>query len=204
MKAILVVDVQNDFCPGGALAVPEGDQVVPVINQIMNQYDLVIATQDWHPANHVSFAASHSGHAVGEIIEANGLSQLLWPVHCVQNSEGAALHCGLDAEKVDRRIRKGTESGIDSYSAFFDNGRKGKTELDSFLQENGVTDVAVCGLATDYCVKFTVLDALELGYAVNLLVDACRAVNLQPGDEQKAINKMRAKGATIIQDQTAG
>jgi nicotinamidase/pyrazinamidase len=195
MKTLLVVDVQNDFCPGGALAVEKGDEVVPVLNDQMALMDLVVATADWHPSDHVSFAASHAGKEIGDEVTVNGLSQTLWPVHCVQNTQGAQFHPDLDRTKIDKTILKGTDLDIDSYSGFFDNGHQQKTELDDYLKGKGVTHVYVGGLATDYCVKYTVLDALDLGYKVTLLKPGCRGVDLNAGDIGRALKEMEAKGA---------
>jgi nicotinamidase/pyrazinamidase len=198
MKALILVDIQNDFCPGGALAVPDGDAVVPVINRIQGNYDLVVATQDWHPANHGSFAANHPGGAVGEQIELAGQEQILWPVHCVQETPGAAFHPDLNLDRVARVFRKGTDPAIDSYSGFFDNGHRAATGLGDYLRERGVEEVHVCGLATDYCVKFTALDAIALGFRVALLEEAARGVELRPGDVRRAVEEMRRRGVTII------
>lgn len=198
MRALIVVDVQNDFCPGGALAVPEGDRVVPAINRLMPEFELVVATQDWHPADHGSFAASHPGRAVGERIELAGLEQILWPVHCVADTPGAELHAQLDRGLIGLRVRKGTDREVDSYSAFFDNGHRRSTALHEELARRGVDAVCVCGLATDYCVKFTVLDALELGYATYVVRDATRGVNLRPGDAERALEELAGRGARIV------
>ena len=179
MKALIIVDVQNDFCPGGALPVPEGDRVVEVINRIQPGFDLVVATQDWHPADHGSFAANHPGRRPGEQIELAGLPQILWPVHCVQGTPGAELHAGLDRSRIARVFHKGTDPNVDSYSGFFDNGRRTSTGLGEYLKGQGVTEVYVCGLATDYCVKFTALDAVGLGFKTYLIEDACRGVELR-------------------------
>jgi nicotinamidase/pyrazinamidase len=199
MNALIIVDVQNDFCPGGALAVPEGDCVVPVANRLQANYDLVVATQDWHPANHGSFAANHPGRTVGEEIELAGLPQLLWPVHCLEGTHGAAFHPGLNLGRVARVFRKGTDPTIDSYSGFFDNGHRVATGLADYLREHGVDEVHVCGLATDYCVKFTAFDALALGFRVALLENASRGVELRQGDVRRAIEEMRQHGVTIIE-----
>lgn len=198
MKVLIIVDVQNDFCPGGALPVPEGDRVVEVINGMQSGVDLVVATQDWHPANHGSFAANHPGHSPGEQIELAGLPQILWPVHCVQNTPGAELHPGLDQSRIARVFRKGTDPSVDSYSGFFDNGRRSSTGLGEYLKGRGVADVCVCGLATDYCVKATALDAANLGFNTHLLEDGCRGVELRPGDVQRAIDEMRRQGVVIV------
>jgi nicotinamidase/pyrazinamidase len=199
MNALILVDIQNDFVPGGALAVPEGDRIVPVVNRLQPRFDLVVATQDWHPAGHGSFAANHPGRRPGEIIDLNGLSQMLWPTHCVQGTAGAEFVPGLDQKKRDRVFVKGTAPEVDSYSGFFDNGHRQETGLGDYLRERDVTEVYVAGLATDYCVKFTALDALQLGFKTYLISDACRGVNIQPGDVELAIEEMRAAGATIVQ-----
>jgi nicotinamidase/pyrazinamidase len=199
MKALILVDLQNDFCAGGALEVAEGNLVIPIANALLNKFDLVIATQDWHPANHGSFAAMHPWRKPGAIIELNGLPQVLWPIHCVQESFGAEFVKELDTTKITKVFVKGTDPGIDSYSGFFDNGHRKSTGLGEYLKEQGVTELYVLGLATDYCVKFTVLDGLELGFKVNLIEDACRGVNLQAADVAEAIAEMAEKGATILQ-----
>ena len=159
MKALLVIDVQNDFCPGGSLAVKEGDQIVSGINRFMPQFDLVVASQDWHPENHGSFAVNHE-KTPGELIELNGLTQILWPKHCVQGSAGAEFHAELNTDEIDAVFTKGENPLIDSYSAFYDNGHLNKTGLDDYLKSKQVTELFLCGLATDYCVKFTALDAV--------------------------------------------
>lgn len=203
-QALVLIDIQTDFCPGGALAVPKGDEVVKVANAWMTKFrnENIIATQDWHPADHGSFAKNHKKADSGEpmdtysLIMLNGLAQILWPTHCVQNTEGADFHKDLDMVPVV--FCKGEDPTVDSYSGFFDNGKRNKTQLDAYLKENGIDELFIMGLATDYCVKFTVIDALELGYKVNVIADGCRAVNLNPGDDVKAFNEMKAKGANII------
>lgn len=197
MNALLLVDIQNDFLPGGALGVPQGDQVIPVANRLEPQFELVVATQDWHPANHGSFAANHPGKQPGDIIDLNGLRQILWPVHCVQNTPGAAFAPGLDTRRFARVFQKGTNPGIDSYSALFDNGHRKATGLGDFLKARGVTDLFIAGLATDYCVKFTSLDAVPLGFRTHVIADACRGVNLQPGDVAAAIAEMKQAGVQV-------
>ncbi len=199
MNALVIADVQNDFCPGGALPVRNGDEVVPAINRLQPRFDLVVATQDWHPVNHGSFAANHPGRSPGEQVELAGLPQILWPVHCVQNTPGAELHAGLDRARIARIFRKGTDPNVDSYSGFFDNGRRASTGLGEYLKGQGVTAVYVCGLATDYCVKHTALDAVSLGFPTHLLAAACRGVDLQHGDSQRAIDEMRQGGVLIVQ-----
>jgi nicotinamidase/pyrazinamidase len=197
--AFLIIDVQNDFVPDGALAVPDGDAVVPAINRLQPVFELVVATQDWHPANHGSFAANHPGKRPGDIIELNGLPQILWPVHCVQNTRGAEFVPALNSTRIRRVFQKGTDPGIDSYSGFFDNGHRKATGLGDYLKGEGITDVYIAGLATDYCVKFTALDAIGLGFKTWLIADACRGVNLDPRDSKKAIDEMKSKGVEVIQ-----
>jgi nicotinamidase/pyrazinamidase len=199
MKALILVDLQYDFCPGGALEVKNGDEVIPVANQLSSKFDLVVATQDWHPADHGSFAANHPWRYPGQVIDLNGLEQILWPIHCVQNSFGAEFVKELDTANFAAVIQKGTDKGIDSYSGFFDNGHRKATGLHDLLQEKGVEEVYIMGLAQDYCVKFTVLDALELGYSVYLITDGTRPVNLNEGDGQKALDEMEEKGAILIE-----
>jgi nicotinamidase/pyrazinamidase len=197
MQALIVVDVQNDFCPGGALAVPDGDAVVPVANGLMDRFELVVASQDWHPEGHVSFASNHAGKMPGDVIDVGGMPQTLWPDHCVQGTPGAAFPPGLDTGSVDRVFQKGVDPQIDSYSAFFDNARMRATGLAAFLREAGVDEVWLCGLATDYCVKFSALDALDSGFEVVVVEDGVRAVDLVPGDGQRALDELRQAGARI-------
>ncbi len=198
MNALILVDLQNDFLPGGSLAVAGGDRVIAIANQLAHAHRLVIATQDWHPANHASFAANHPGHNPGEVIDLGGLTQVLWPVHCVQNTGGALFAPGLDTRAIHHVFQKGTDPAIDSYSGFFDNGHQKTTGLGEFLRGRGVKSVFVAGLATDYCVKFTALDARGLGLDVTLVHSGCRAVNLQPRDEQAALEQMIAAGVAIV------
>lgn len=199
MKALILVDIQNDFLPGGALAVPEGDAVIPVANKLQAAFPLVVATQDWHPANHGSFAASHPGKKVFEQIDLNGLPQTLWPVHCVQNTPGATLAASLKQDRIAKVFQKGTDPGIDSYSGFFDNGHRKSTGLGEWLKQKSATEVFVCGLATDYCVKFTALDAVQFGFKTHLVEDASRGVNLRPDDVTNAIAEMERAGVVIVQ-----
>ncbi len=198
MKALILVDIQNDFLPGGALAVPDGDAVVPLANQLQTVFPLVVATQDWHPANHGSFAANHPGKNVFEQIDLNGLPQTLWPVHCVQNAPGAQIASALKQERIAKIFQKGTDPGIDSYSGLFDNGHRKSTGLGEWLKDKGVTEIFVCGLATDYCVKFTALDAVQSGFKTTLIEDASRGVNLQPNDVQNAIAEMKRAGVAVV------
>ena len=197
-RALILVDLQNDFVPGGALPVREGDAVIPVANRVQQAFDLIVASRDWHPRDHGSFAANHPGKKVGDVIDLNGLSQILWPVHCVQNTHGAEFVPGLDTSRIDRVFLKGTDRDIDSYSAFFDNGHRRSTGMDEYLKERGVRDVYVCGLATDYCVNFTALDAAKLGFNVHLIEDASRGVNLKPDDSANAVEGIRRAGGQII------
>jgi len=199
MKALILVDIQNDFLPCGALAVPDGDAVVPVANRLQTMFPLVAATQDWHPVNHGSFAANHPGKKVFEQIDLNGLPQTLWPVHCVQGTSGAELAPGLQRERIAKIFPKGTDAGIDSYSGLFDNGHRKSTGLGEWLKAKGVTEVFVCGLATDYCVKFTALDAAQLGFKTHFIEDASRGVNLQPNDVMNAIAEMNRAGIATMQ-----
>jgi nicotinamidase/pyrazinamidase len=199
MNALVLVDIQNDFLPGGALAVPQGDQVIPIANRVQPHFDLVVATQDWHPADHASFAANHPARSIGDVIELDGLPQILWPVHCVQGSRGAELAPDLDRSHIARVFRKGEDPHIDSYSGFFDNGHRRATGLGDYLRKQDVRNIYLAGLATDYCVKFTALDARQLGFNVYLIEDACRGVNLNPGDVSTAVAEMRAAGVKVAQ-----
>ncbi|MBA4302458.1 nicotinamidase/pyrazinamidase [Algoriphagus alkaliphilus] len=197
-SVLLIVDVQNDFIPGGALAVSEGDQVVPLINDMQKKFRHVIATQDFHPSDHGSFAANHPGRKPFEFIELAGLTQILWPVHCVQGSSGADFHPKLNRSQWMAVFQKGKNPEVDSYSGFFDNARRGDTGLGDFLKSIGIRRVFVCGLALDYCVKFTALDAKSLGFETFLISDATRAVNLKPEDGNLAIAEMEAAGITVL------
>ena len=198
MRALILVDLQNDFMPGGALAVPGGDEVMPVANRLMGRFELVLASQDWHPVDHGSFAANHPGKRPGDRIELNGLDQILWPVHCVRETSGAEFHAELDCSRIDRVFRKGTDPGIDSYSAFFDNAQRRSTGLGRFLKQRGVRQVHVMGLATDYCVRFTALDAVRLGFETHLVVDGCRGVELQAGDVELALAELERAGVRRV------
>jgi len=197
MRALILVDIQNDFIPGGSLAVHDGDAVVPVANQVKQAFDLVVATQDWHPPDHGSFASNNPGAKPGEVGELAGLPQVFWPDHCVQGSQGAQFHAALDLDGVTI-FRKGTDPAIDSYSGFFDNGHRKATGLGEFLRGRGVDEVFVLGLATDYCVKFTALDAVQLGFRTALVEDGCRGVNLASDDSAKAIEEMRRAGVRVM------
>ncbi len=196
--ALILVDIQNDFCPGGSLAVPEGDAIVSIANALQAKFDLVIATQDWHPENHMSFASTHAGHQVGDIIDADGIQQVLWPSHCIQGTQGAKFHPQLDVSRIHKIIHKGTDRYIDSYSAFFDNAHLRSTGLADYLREQGVKEIYLLGLATDYCVKYSCLDAIHLGFQVNLIRDACRGIELQSGDIANALAELQVAGVKII------
>ncbi|WPP53214.1 bifunctional nicotinamidase/pyrazinamidase [Catalinimonas niigatensis] len=199
MDALLLVDIQNDFLPDGALAVKEGDQIIPVVNELQPYFELVVATQDFHPADHGSFAANHSGKKPGEYIILEGLEQILWPVHCVQGTAGAEFAKTLKMNQVATVVKKGLDKNIDSYSGFYDNGHKRSTGLTRYLKDKGVHRVFVTGLAADYCVKFTALDALKEGFKTVVVQDATRAVNLEEGDFEKAMDELREKGAKVMQ-----
>jgi nicotinamidase/pyrazinamidase len=179
MKALVLIDIQNDFLPGGALAVPDGDAILPIVNRLLPKFDLVVATQDWHPPDHGSFAANHAGKSIGDVVNLHGLPQILWPVHCVQGTHGAKLAAELSRGPIVEIFRKGTDPQIDSYSGLFDNGHRKATGLATWLRETGVDEVYLAGLATDYCVKHTALDAAELGFRVFLILDACRVAAMR-------------------------
>ena len=196
--ALVVVDVQTDFCPGGALAVPDGDAVVPVINGLTPAFSIVAATQDWHPADHISFASQHPGKAPFEQIELDYGAQTLWPDHCVEGTAGADLHPGLDRARLQMIVRKGFRCMVDSYSAFKENDRKTETGLAGYLRDRGARHVFVCGLALDVCVLFSALGAKEAGFDVSLIVDASRGLDIE-GSNEKALAEMRAAGVSICQ-----
>jgi nicotinamidase/pyrazinamidase len=198
MKALLIIDVQNDFLPGGALAVNEGDQVIPVINRLQEKFDFIVATQDWHPADHGSFAAHYSGKSPGDLVQLGNLDQVLWPVHCVQGSEGAKFPENLNQLHWKKVFRKGSNPFVDSYSGFYDNDRRENTGLGQYLKDNGIEEIFVTGLATDYCVKFTVLDAIKLGFETTVIKDATKAVNLSPDDYDNALKDMTKAGAEVV------
>lgn len=201
MNALILADLQNDFLPGGALAVPNGDEVIAVANWLLGRFKLVVACQDWHPANHASFAANHPGRLAGGKIELNGLSQVLWPIHCVQDTYGARLSASLDLSRIKRVFQKGTDPLIDSYSGFFDNGHRKSTGLGEFLRRERVSACYVLGLATDYCVKFTALDARTEGFDTYIVIDGCRGIELTVGDVKKSVEEMAAAGVKIVKSQ---
>ncbi|MCV6585816.1 MAG: bifunctional nicotinamidase/pyrazinamidase [Marinibacterium sp.] len=195
-QALVVIDVQNDFCPGGALAVADGDRIVPGINALMADADAVILTQDWHPAGHSSFATSHDGKAPFDLVEMPYGPQVLWPDHCVQGSQGAAFHPDLRVD-ADLILRKGFRGGIDSYSAFFENDQSTPTGLEGYLRTRGISQLTLVGLATDFCVAYSALDAARLGFDVTVRLDLCRAIDLD-GSLAAARNQMTGAGVTLI------
>ncbi|WP_299286979.1 bifunctional nicotinamidase/pyrazinamidase [uncultured Tateyamaria sp.] len=194
--ALIVIDVQNDFCPGGALAVPEGDLIVGGINALMDTAEAVILTQDWHPAGHSSFASSHPGHAAYDMIDMSYGPQALWPDHCIQGSHGAAFHPDLNVERAQMIVRKGYRPGIDSYSAFFENDHTTATGLEGYLRTRGIDTLTLVGLATDFCVNFSAVDAARLGFDVTVRLDLCRAIDLD-GSLATAKAGMKDAGVTL-------
>ncbi|WP_375688334.1 bifunctional nicotinamidase/pyrazinamidase [Pseudooceanicola sp. LIPI14-2-Ac024] len=195
-KALIVIDIQNDFCPGGALAVAGGDEIVPGVNALMAEFPAVILTQDWHPAGHSSFASSHDGAAPFSMTDMPYGPQVLWPDHCVQGSDGAAFHPALDTDRADLVIRKGYNPAIDSYSAFFENDQATPTGLEGYLRSRGITDLTMVGLATDFCVNFSATDAARLGFAVTVRRDLCRAIDME-GSLGAAMEGMAAAGVRV-------
>ena len=183
--ALLVIDVQNDFLPGGSLAVVDGDKVIPVINKLIPQYDLVVATQDWHPANHKSFASQHEGKKVLEETELNGMTQRLWPDHCVQGTFGGEFHKDLELNTAEAVFRKGMDPEIDSYSGFYDNGHLKSTGLAGYFKEKGVEEIHFCGIAADYCVYFSIKDALSEGFKTVLIEEATKPIDAESFEKQK-------------------
>lgn len=196
MKVLLVVDIQNDFLPGGALAIPGGDKVISIVNGLQSKFDLLIASKDWHPLNHISFAQRHKKNP-GEVIEINGLKQELWPNHCVQHTPGAEFSPRLKSGGFDKIFHKGTDPEIDGYSAFFDNAHNRSTGLEEYLKKKGIKELYIAGLATDFCVKYTVLDGLKLGLKMHVIVDACAGINLRAGDVDLALKEMKEAGASF-------
>jgi nicotinamidase/pyrazinamidase len=198
VNALVLIDLQNDFLPGGALAVPEGDAVLPLVNALQPLFDVVVATQDWHPPDHVSFAVNHPGKRAGETIDVAGRRQILWPVHCVADSAGAALSAELDTDRIARVFHKGTDRLVDSYSALFDAADVQHTGLAAYLRERGVSEVYMCGLATDYCVKCSAIDARREGFNTHFIPDASRGIEAMPGDIARAIGDMRRAGVEVV------
>ena len=196
MNALIIVDIQNDFVPGGALAVPGGDEIIPIINELQTSFSLVVATQDWHPEGHKSFASSHAGNKVFDRISLHGLDQVLWPDHCIQGTFGAELHKDLNQNRVEAIFRKGMDPDIDSYSGFYDNGHKKSTGLAGYLRERKVRKVYIAGLASDYCVFFTAKDAIKENFETYLIEDASRPID--PGGFMGAKDEILASGGHII------
>lgn len=196
-KALIVIDVQNDFCPGGALAVENGDEIVPLVNHLIASHDHVVLTQDWHPAGHSSFASQHEGKAPLETIEVSYGPQTLWPDHCIQGSAGSQFHPDLDWTKAEMVIRKGFRPEIDSYSAFFENDHETPTGLSGYLKERGISEIVLAGLATDFCVGFTALDAVQCGFKTSVVMQACRAIDLD-GSLAAMTDTMRAAGVHLL------
>ncbi len=203
-KALILIDIQNDFCEGGALAVKEASQILPVainaIKQFKKNRQQIIATLDWHPANHKSFASNNPDTEAGTLGELNGLPQVWWPDHCIQHTTGSELHQAIPQNAIDFLVYKGENPEVDSYSAFFDNGKRGATTLDTYLKSQNITHLVMMGLATDYCIKFSVLDALDLGYQVTVLTNGCRAVNLNSEDGYRSFAHIKERGANLITD----
>ncbi|WP_282016878.1 bifunctional nicotinamidase/pyrazinamidase [Salegentibacter mishustinae] len=200
MKTLIIVDPQNDFMPGGSLSVPNGDEIIPIINELQEKFDLVIASQDWHPAGHASFASSHKGKSEFETIELNGIEQVMWPEHCVQNTEGAEFHKDLKTAKIEAIFRKGTSLEIDSYSAFYDNRHLKSTGLSGYLKEKNAEDLYFCGLAAEICVHFTAIDAIKEGFKATIIEDATRALNA--ADFGKAKAELKGLGGKVITSST--
>ena len=201
-QALLLIDLQYDFVEGGALAVAGGLDVIEIANRLMPKFELVIATQDWHPPDHQSFASQHPGLSIGEKFQLDGLAQTAWPDHCVQGSHGAEFVKALNLKPIQRVVRKGTDRSVDSYSGFYDNGHRRSTGLAEYLREQNVNHVFVMGLATDYCVLATVLDALKEGLQTTVVDDGCRGVELQAGDIDRAIKLMKSAGAQWVTSST--
>jgi len=199
-KALLVVDVQNDFCKGGALEVKNGNEVIPVINKLVSSgyFDLIVATQDWHPKDHKSFASNHKNKNVYDTIRLNGIEQVLWPDHCVQRHKGSKFHQELNLGKNYRVFKKGSNPEIDSYSGFYDNDHRSSTGLGEFLKKKNIDEIYVTGLATDYCVKFTALDSIKEGFNTFVIKDATRGVNMDKDDSKRAFKEMRTEGVKLI------
>jgi nicotinamidase/pyrazinamidase len=198
MNALIIVDLQNDFLPGGALPVLHGDDVIPLANELQRHFDLVVATQDWHPPDHGSFAANHKGKKPGDRIILDGIEQILWSAHCVQNTRGAEFAAAFDTSRIAHVFHKGIDPRIDSYSTFFDNAHRRHTGLAHYLEKRSVKDIYLMGLALDYCVKYSALDASQLGLNTHVIVDGCRGIELESGDIDRALNEMKCAGATIL------
>jgi len=199
MSALIIVDLQNDFLPGGALPVPRGDEVIPLANKLQRRFELVLATQDWHPPDHGSFAANHPGKNPGDRIMLDGIEQILWPVHCVQNTHGAEFAPSFDTSRIAQVFHKGLDPRIDSYSTFFDNAHRRETGLAAYLKERSIKDIYLLGLALDYCVKYSALDAQQLGLNTRVILDGCRGIGLEPSDVDRALDEMKRVGAILLE-----
>jgi nicotinamidase/pyrazinamidase len=198
MNVLIIVDLQNDFLPGGALPVPHGDEVIPLANELQRKFELVLATKDWHPPDHGSFAANHPGKKPGDRIVLDGIEQILWPVHCVQNTRGAEFALSFETSRVAHIFHKGIDPKIDSYSTFFDNAHRRHTGLADYLKKRSIEDIYLMGLALDYCVKYSALDARQLGLNTYVIVDGCRGIELESGDISRALNEMKRVGAVLL------
>jgi len=196
-NGLIITDIQNDFCPGGTLAVAEGDQIIPLVNRLAPKFDKVVATQDWHSPGHISFASKHQKRPY-EIITINGIQQVLWPDHCVSGSLGAEFHKDLDLREVDLIIRKGNDPNIDSYSTFLENDKKTRTGLHFYLKGFGIQDLYFCGLATDYCVFYSAMDAIEMGFKATVILDACRGVDVPAGNIAASVQRMKERGIRVL------
>ena len=196
MKALIIVDVQNDFLKNGSLEVPRANNVIEPINQIINNYSLVVATKDWHPLDHVSFASNHPGKKIGDVVKVNDFDQILWPEHCIQESKGSDFPATLNTKTIKKIIHKGVNSQIDSYSGFYDNGKIFSTGLSNYLKVNNVTSIDYVGLVTEYCVKFTVLDSVEEGFKTSIILNGIMGIDIE--ESSKALKEMKSKGVNLL------
>lgn len=197
-KVLLVVDIQNDFLPGGSLAVSNGNKILPAVNRLIDKFDIIVATQDWHPADHISFASNHKSGNEYDVVDLNGISQVLWPDHCIQGSKGAAFHKDLKTDKFAAVIRKGFRKDLDSYSAFFENDKSTPTGLSGFLQTLKITDVFICGIALDYCVYFSAVDSLKCGFSTSIIVDASMGIDFPEDNIENTMNDFKSKGGYLV------
>ena len=196
MKALVIIDVQKDFLIGGSLEVPGGNEIIEPINQIIKNYALVVATKDWHPLDHVSFASNHPGKKIGDVVKVNDFDQILWPEHCIQESKGSDFPATLNTKTIKKIIHKGVNSQIDSYSGFYDNGKIFSTGLSNYLKVNNVTSIDYVGLVTEYCVKFTVLDSVEEGFKTSIILNGIMGISLE--ESNKALKEMKSKGVDLL------
>jgi nicotinamidase/pyrazinamidase len=197
--ALIIIDIQNDFCPGGALAVRRGDEIIPLINKLSKRFKRVVATQDWHPEDHLSFAVNHPGKKEFDVIDYNGMEQVLWPSHCVSGTPGAEFHPDLNTENMDLILRKGSNPEIDSYSVFRENDKETLTGLEGYLKTLGIKETYLCGLALDYCVFYSAMDAKELGFETHVIIDATRGIDSPEGNIYKSLAIMKEKGIRIVE-----